>query len=110
MRLLLLLALASACQDSDVSRALGARCDRSAECEDRCLAPSEDWPGGFCTLTCDTDADCPNDAACIDESSSGVCAFTCVGDTGCVFLGGGYTCIERDAHEAGASPVKVCRG
>ena len=110
MRLPLILALLGACQDSDVSRALGARCDLSAECEDRCLEPSLEWPGGFCTLTCDTDADCPRDAACVDESTSGVCAFTCTTIDQCTFLGAGYDCKERDAHEVGAPPVKVCRG
>lgn len=112
MRLLLAcaLALSTACQSSDVSREVGARCDRAADCDDMCLGPSEDWPGGFCTVDCDTDADCPADAACIDDGEAGVCAFTCATDPGCQFLGNGYTCNERNAHEADAPPVLVCRG
>ena len=105
--LLILLVLVGACQDSEVSRAVGARCVRAADCEDRCLAPSGDWPGGFCTLTCVDDRDGPGDAACIDDEG-GVCAFLCETDPGCSFLGGGYTCTERDARDA--PKVFVCRG
>jgi hypothetical protein len=98
------------CQSSDVSRDLGARCDLSSECDDRCLAPSTDWPGGFCTVTCDTDADCPSDSACTDEAGGGVCLFTCIGDVSCTFLGAGYTCMERDHHGVTGGKVMVCRG
>ena len=112
MRSLLLCALLSiaACQDADVSRAVGARCDRSSECEDRCLAPSGDWPGGFCTLDCDRDDDCPADTACIREDNGGVCAYLCETDPGCAFLGGGYGCKDRDAIVEGDPKVLVCRG
>jgi hypothetical protein len=110
MRLVLLLALVGGCQaSSNVSRSLGARCDRSTECDDRCLAPSMEWPGGFCTVDCDSDSVCGDDGACIDESGGGVCAFTCTDDRQCTFLGTGYVCRERDAHGLGAK-VMVCRG
>jgi len=99
-----------ACQSSDVSRELGARCDLNSECDERCLTPSTDWPGGFCTITCDSDADCPSDAACINEETSAVCAYTCFTDPGCQFLGAGYKCSERDHHGATAGKVFVCRG
>lgn len=103
--------VASACSpDSNVSRELGAICDSNDECADRCLGPSVDWPDGFCTLDCDTDDDCgASDAVCIDEGGGGACAFTCADDRQCSFLGG-YVCKERDAHEAGAPKVMVCRG
>lgn len=97
-----------ACQSSDVSRELGARCDTSAECDDRCLGPSADWPGGFCSFRCETDSDCPSDAACLEEEG-GVCAFTCTMDVNCAFLGTGYGCKERDAR-GGAGKRFVCRG
>ena len=106
--LITLLALA-ACQSSDVSRELGARCDKAADCDERCLGPSTDWPDGFCSTSCDSDSDCAFDAACIEESGGGVCAFTCVTDPGCVFLGAGYECHERDVHGLPAK-VMVCRG
>jgi len=109
VRLICFAALLAACQSSDVSRELGARCDVQADCDDRCLTPSTDWPGGFCTVTCDDDADCPSDSACIDEGNGGICAFTCRDDRYCEFLGAGYTCKERDAHPDGMK-VTVCRG
>jgi hypothetical protein len=107
VKYLLLLALV-ACQSSDVSRDVGARCDKAAECNERCLEPGGDWPGGFCTVTCDTEADCPGGATCIDEQG-GVCAFSCAGDPDCAFLGTGYTCKAVDSHGAGTK-VMVCRG
>ena len=106
--LMLALISAAACQSSDVSRELGARCDLSSECDERCLSGA-DWPGGFCSVTCDSAADCGDGAACIREGDSGVCAFTCTTDPGCAFLGQGYGCKERDVHNVDAK-VMVCRG
>ncbi|MBV8758151.1 MAG: hypothetical protein JO257_12770 [Deltaproteobacteria bacterium] len=108
MRIAMLALLLAGCQNLDVSRTLGARCDKTAECNERCLVPSGDWPGGFCTVTCDSAANCPTDSTCIDEQG-GVCAFSCVGDADCAFLGTGYTCKSVDSHGAGAK-VMVCRG
>ena len=102
-------ALLVGCQSSDVSRELGARCDRNADCDERCLEPSAEWPGGFCTISCDGDADCPSDSACVDEGGGSVCAFTCMTDPQCAFLGPGYACKERDHHTVGGK-VTVCRG
>src|SRR5262245_50970345 len=93
---LLLLALV-ACQDSDVSRQVGARCAVASEGDERCLVPNADWAGGACTIHCETDFECPDGTACIEEEG-GVCAFTCFADPGCAFLGNGYGCRERDAR------------
>jgi hypothetical protein len=109
MRVCLVVAIAlAACQSSDVSRELGARCDVHDDCDQRCLAPGTDWPGGFCTIACETDLDCPGGAACIEEEG-GVCAFICTTDPGCTFLGQGYSCKERDAR-GGVGKRFVCRG
>ncbi|MCB9571282.1 MAG: hypothetical protein H6709_04250 [Kofleriaceae bacterium] len=98
---------AAGCGGSDVSREVGARCDVSAECDDRCLMPGGDWPGGFCTLSCDSDADCPSDARCVDDEG-GVCLFECALPADCGFLGAGWTCTTRDGRPDGQ--VMVCRG
>jgi hypothetical protein len=100
--------LAAGCASSDVSRAVGARCERAAECDERCLPPSADSPGGFCTVACDGDADCPGDSRCVDQDE-GICLITCDGDAGCAFLGAGWSCKARDAHPSGGQ-VMVCRG
>jgi len=96
-----------ACQTSDVSRTLGARCDLNADCNGVCLAPSAGWPGGFCTTACDSDASCGDGARCIDENG-GVCAFSCASDPDCAFLGA-YSCVAVDHHNAGTK-VMACRG
>jgi len=107
VKYLVLLALLG-CQSSDVSRDVGARCDKTDDCNERCLAPGSDWPGGFCTITCDDASDCAGGSTCIDEQG-GVCAFSCAGDGDCAFLGSGYTCKAVDSHGAGTK-VMVCRG
>jgi hypothetical protein len=108
-RFVVLLLFVGACQSADVSRTIGARCDRSNECDDRCLGGA-DWPGGFCTIDCDTSDGCVDDSSCVDEGGGGVCLFNCRDDRGCAFLGAGYKCTDRDAHQPGAPKVMVCRG
>ncbi len=98
------LALA-ACSGSDVSRSLGARCDLSEQCAETCLPPP-DWPGGFCTTSCDNDASCSGSAACVDEQG-GVCLFKCLHDIDCQFLGAGYFCLPKPDH-GGGGDVTVC--
>jgi hypothetical protein len=86
---LLIGVLASAgCQgDVPVSRELGAQCETNAECASRCL-PSPDWPSGFCTRDCASDADCAVDAICVDTDDGDVCLFACNESRDCEFLGG----------------------
>ncbi len=106
-RLLLALAVLAGCADSDVSRELGARCDDSSECDDRCLLPEDDWPGGMCTLSCDDDTDCPERSACVEDDD--VCLYTCDVAEDCRFLGLGWTCTTRLGRPDGEG-VMVCVG
>lgn len=101
--------LAAGCQSSDVSRELGARCDTSDECDDRCLPPAGEYPGGFCTVVCNDSGDCPSDSACADRDG-GVCLFTCTADAQCAFLGDGWTCKDEDERGVADKKVMVCRG
>jgi len=93
--------------DSDVSRALGARCDRIDDCDERCLADDEDYPGGFCSVSCMADRDCPGGSRCVDKDG-GVCLFECSGDPACEFLDIGWQCKSKDALPSGE--VMVCIG
>lgn len=107
MRIAWIIALAIGCQSSDVSRSIGARCERNADCDELCLTTG--WPGGFCTISCDTNDECGEGAACVEEGGTGICAFTCSGDPSCTFLNGGYTCMPIDGHTGGLK-VMVCHG
>jgi hypothetical protein len=89
VKALLLLALA-ACQSSDVSRALGAECTSSKDCDTQC-ATGSDWPDGMCTSSCTTDKDCPDDSVCAPDLG-GVCTFICTVDANCAFLGPQWGC------------------
>ncbi len=73
----------------DESRTVGGPCETHSDCSDRCLV---DWPGGMCTLTCESDDDCPTGSACIDYQD-GVCLMKCEEDRDCP---GGYECDDKD--------------
>lgn len=101
------LALA-ACQHSDVSRSVGARCDGSSECEQRCLVPGTQYPGGFCTIACATRTDCPGGTTCA-EREGGVCLFECATNDDCTFLGLNWRCVPVGLHGGGVQ-VMACSG
>lgn len=104
----ILLAVGACAVDSEVSRAVGAQCQLQSECEERCLSGG-DYPDGFCTVSCDRDADCPGGAACVENEGGGVCLFPCAELADCEFLGAGWECRDRSARPGGED-VKVCRG
>jgi hypothetical protein len=100
--------LVAGCQHSDVSRQVGARCDVTADCDQRCLTPGADYPGGFCTVACSTRSECPGATTCADQEG-GVCLYECTGDAGCAFLGADWRCTAVDLRGGGIK-VMVCRG
>jgi hypothetical protein len=100
------LCLAGCGIDSEVSRSIGARCVSSDDCDDRCLTGPE-FPGGFCSLSCDDDADCPGSSICV-EREGGVCLYLCEVVADCEFLGDGWECVG-DAARPGGEDVLVCR-
>lgn len=95
-----------ACGGSDVSRTIGARCDVIGECDERCLTGDE-FPGGFCSISCDVETDCPGSSVCVD-SEGGVCLFGCGEQADCDFLGLGWSCSTLDRTEGGE--VMACSG
>lgn len=99
----------NACGGDSVSRQIGARCDTASECDERCLPPGGDYPGGFCTVDCQTTGECPDDAQCANEEG-GVCLFECLDNADCAFLGETWTCRERDLRADESIKVKVCMG
>jgi hypothetical protein len=97
------------CGGDNVSRQLGARCERTEHCDDRCLTPSNDYPGGFCSLDCNSSGDCPSDAECIDKEG-GVCLFACDDDPDCDFLGPDWICRAENLRADQNRQAKVCLG
>lgn len=104
-----LLALAggvAGCGGDEISRTLGAACDSHADCDDRCLPPTDDYPGGFCSVDCASERDCPSNATCVDKEG-GVCLFECSGAEDCAFLGAGWSCKLVDALPDGTRLVCI---
>jgi hypothetical protein len=99
----------AACQDSLVTREIGARCDSSDECDDRCLLDSAGFPGGLCTVACEQRTDCTARTTCV-ELEGGVCLYECNVDADCVFLGPLWSCVETEVRSNPDQKVRVCRG
>ena len=87
------------------NRSVGAECRDDFDCRDRCLS---DWPGGFCTLDCRDDRDCPQDTVCTD-TRGGVCLFLCDDSRECRDRLGDndYKCDDRRNVERGDDDVCV---
>jgi len=64
---------------------------------------SGSFPGGVCTVTCNSHADCPSGTRCI-SNQSGICLLECLETSDCR---SGYRCdIESD--EEGGGESRVC--
>ena len=104
--LAILLVLVSLTACNETNRTVGAACDRDADCRDRCL---EGWPGGFCTVDCDVNADCPGGTICADMHG-GVCLFLCDSGEECRDRLGDddYRCDDRRNRGDGGDRDDVC--
>ncbi len=76
------------------------------ECSDRCLPPDE-FPGGFCTLSCQNRDDCPSGTECMDREG-GVCVFRCAEPMDCGYLGQGWTCAAEALRSDPSMEDMVC--
>ncbi len=103
------LAAIMGCGGGGVSREVGARCSGSRDCADRCLGPSNDYPEGFCSVTCANEGDCPSDTDCVDQEG-GVCLFSCDSTADCDFLGPSWICREENLRSDPNQKVGVCLG
>ena len=99
--------LVAACghDEGDIDDVVGAACSSDRQCDTRCFIGG-DFPGGFCSLSCATDNDCPGDTYCMQEAG-GVCMFACPAFD-CQRLGPGWSCHDRDRLNGGK--INVCSG
>lgn len=91
--------------DGDIDQTVGDSCVDDRDCEDRCFLGG-DFPGGFCSLACETDNDCPGDTFCMSESG-GVCMYACP-PFDCSRLGNDWECRSKSRKNGG--DVNVCAG
>lgn len=89
----------------DVDSYIGATCSTDRDCDERCYLGGN-FPGGFCSITCRSDNDCPSDTVCIDHEG-GVCMFLC-SEFDCARLGRGWACHDEDRVSGGKDIV--CSG
>ena len=105
MRIIVTLLAIAACNNSPASPSLGDPCASDTDCAHRCVT-GPDFPGGFCTQTCTSDADCGPNGACVNRNN-GICLFRCP-QINCSFVGDNWRCDNRDA--IGGGQVNVCIG
>lgn len=102
------LSVLAGCSSSATDRLIGDPCAVDGDCTHRCFTDNGDhFPGGFCSESCATDADCPANTACVDVAG-GVCMLECP-PLDCTFMGPGWACDARDKR-AGGGQVNVCIG
>lgn len=89
----------------DIDDVVGAACVDDRDCAYRCYKGRE-FPGGFCSIPCASDRDCPADTYCM-ENSGGVCMFVCP-EFDCDRLGRGWECRNRSRR--GGGNIEVCTG
>jgi len=105
---IVLVLLVSACghDSGDIDELVGASCTSNGQCDERCYPDGNDFPGGFCSIPCDSDSDCTPDTYCIDKAG-GVCMFLCP-EFDCGRLGPEWVCKSRD--RVGGGQISVCIG
>lgn len=88
-------------RDGDV---VGGSCTASGGCAggSSCLTDSM-YPGGMCTVDCDTQADCPGGSVCVQESG-GTCLLACRSAGDCR---DGYGCEDKSTVDDGHATVCI---
>jgi hypothetical protein len=87
----------------------GEACAAAGDCEDdRCITGGS-FPGGTCTPSCASDADCPTGFSCISRSS-GMCLRDCTATSECQSArDSGWQC-RLESLQSGGGNRMVCIG
>ncbi len=97
------LALAAGCGGK-----IGDSCTTSKSCPEMCQTGGG-FPGGICTLECDSTDQCPEGWACISDSS-GICMEVCTTEAECIETYNDlWTCEDRSL-QSGSGNALVCYG
>jgi serine protease len=92
------------------SHMVGGRCTVDNDCIKRCVTGTH-FPGGYCTVSCTTDRDCPGGATCgaISGLAGGICLAVCQIPADCNGYGAGYQC-NRQTNQGGGMAALACVG
>src|SRR5262245_11912484 len=104
-RIILLIAIGCGHGAGGIDKTEGKACASDRDCDHRCYQGG-DFPGGFCSVPCSVDGDCPSDSVCT-SNEGGVCMFVCP-PFDCARLGPGWFCQSVDRREGGQA--NVCSG
>ncbi len=96
-----LFALGACEKGAEVTTGLGKACDSAAACEGEMICLT-DFPEGYCSNDCDSDADCDMGTCILDT-----CLASCGDDGDCR---DGYSCVHGDQGRACAPPARGYHG
>ena len=103
----LALAALAGCGQSAVGRngdVVGGPCSGGGGCASGSVCETASmYPGGMCSVTCDSQADCPGNSACITEGG-GRCVLRCSSSSDCR---DGYGCNEKSTPGDGHANVCI---
>ncbi len=107
--LAIVLAACAGHSNGSVDSTIGAACTSNGQCDHTCyLDGNNRFPGGFCSVPCNSTAGCPADSECVqDGPGDGLCMFACPAFD-CAKLGTNWGCHNVDAY--GGGKVEVCVG
>jgi len=100
------------CGTDDVgpeSKMVGGRCTTDGDCVQRCLVDAAAFPGGYCTVSCTSNRDCPAGSACVARER-GICLATCTVAADCEDYGAGYACARQTSQSTGNGPLACIGG
>lgn len=100
-----LLAVGCGHGEGDIDDVIGESCVSDRDCDTRCYTDPTDFPGGICSLPCQSDNDCPGDTYCMDKEG-GMCLFACPAFD-CTRLGAGWECKDKGRLSGGTANVCI---
>jgi len=100
------------CGQDDVgpqSRMIGGRCTNDGDCVRRCFVDAVVFPGGYCSVPCASNDDCPARSSCVAREG-GICMATCQATKDCGAYGPSYQCARQTSQGAGGDPLACIGG
>jgi hypothetical protein len=106
--------LALACSSSTPPAAgsvdiVGASCKTDADCPSSWCVHDRNYPGGMCSVHCQSDADCLMGTVCVQDAG-GMCALPCTTTEACMNVANGNYVCSLTAAKGKSGTLYVCRG
>jgi hypothetical protein len=91
---------------------IGAACATSGQCGTGAYYCDVGEPSGYCTVTCNSDGNCPSGSVCagVTMLTAGICRVTCAASTTTTGCRAGYDCLTAGASHDYCAPPPATDG